>query len=106
MCTKTIALSDGRVLVTLAGEIDLETAHIVRDALGNAIRLASMGVIVDLGEVTFLDAVGLGVLACAAPQTAHLPAGLRLRAVPPHVAQLLRLTDLDRQLMISRVGAD
>ena len=49
--------------VALSGEIDIVTVPAVRDVLAGAVRQAVTGVIVDLGEVTFLDAAGLGVLA-------------------------------------------
>ncbi len=52
--------------MALSGEIDIVTAPAVRDALAGAVRQAVTGIIVDLGEVTFLDAAGLGVLAGAA----------------------------------------
>ncbi len=63
-----------------------------------AVRQAVTGIVVDLGEVTFLDAAGLGVLAGAVGRARHLPGGLRLVAVPARVLRLLTLTGLDRHL--------
>lgn len=52
---------EGPAVVALDGELDLATAscvqHAVLDALG-----ASDAVVVDLSDVTFLDATGLGTL--------------------------------------------
>jgi anti-sigma B factor antagonist len=54
----------GRERVTLAGEIDLATAGRLRETLMAAISRshASETMVVDLAEVTFLDARGIGVL--------------------------------------------
>jgi anti-sigma B factor antagonist len=53
----------GRVVVEVAGEIDLLTAGQLRDGLCEAVRVAGTGlVIVDLGRVDFLDSSGVQVL--------------------------------------------
>ena len=98
MRPEVTAIPGGRVAVALSGEIDIVTVPAVRDVLAGAVRQAVTGVIVDLGEVTFLDAAGLGVLAGAAGRARHLPGGLRLVAVPARVLRLLTLTGLDRHL--------
>ena len=83
--------------MALSGEIDIVTAPAVRDVLAGAVRQA-VWIIVDLGEVTFLDAAGLGVLADGARRARHLPGGLGLVAVPRRVLRLLTLAGLDRHL--------
>jgi anti-sigma B factor antagonist len=86
--------------VALSGEIDIVAVPEVRRALADATSRATAGVIADLGEVSFLDAAGLGVLAGAAHRTRHLPGGLRLVAVPRHAVRLLKLTGLDHHLAV------
>jgi len=66
--------------------------------LAGATSEAVTGIVVDLSEVTFLDAAGLGALAGGAHRARHLPGGLRLVAVPPRVLRLLNITGLDRHL--------
>ena len=51
----------GGACVAIAGEVDLETAPRMRDALLEAIA-AGDPVFVDLGSVTFLDSTGLAAL--------------------------------------------
>jgi anti-sigma B factor antagonist len=88
----------GHVVVALTGEIDIVTAPVARDLLAEAASEAVTGITVDLGEVTFLDAAGLGVLAGASGNARHLPGGFRLVAVPARVLRLLMVTGLDRHL--------
>jgi anti-sigma B factor antagonist len=93
-------LPGGHMVVALCGEIDMLTVPAVREVLAEATRRAVTGVIIDLAEVTFLDAAGLGALAGASGRARHLPGGLRLAAVPPRALRLLTLTGLDRHLAI------
>ncbi len=52
----------GTTVVHLAGELDLYNAHVVRDALMQATGSKPERIVVDLGEVTFVDSTALGVL--------------------------------------------
>jgi anti-sigma B factor antagonist len=54
--------NDGTTVVRLAGELDLYNAHVVRDALLDAAGANPSRLVVDLGEVTFMDSTALGVL--------------------------------------------
>jgi anti-sigma B factor antagonist len=49
-------------VVRLGGELDLYNANQVRDALGNVCNDSPERVVVDLGEVEFMDSTALGVL--------------------------------------------
>ena len=49
-------------IVRLAGELDLYNAPLVREALLGVVRERPARLVVDLGEVEFLDSTALGVL--------------------------------------------
>jgi anti-sigma B factor antagonist len=49
-------------VVRLGGELDLYNAQQVREALAQAAATAPQRVVVDLGEVEFIDSTALGVL--------------------------------------------
>lgn len=53
---------DGAIVVVLAGELDLYNAEEVRSALLEAVAEGPALLVVDLGEVTFVDSTALGVL--------------------------------------------
>jgi anti-sigma B factor antagonist/stage II sporulation protein AA (anti-sigma F factor antagonist) len=55
-----------RVVVRAWGELDIASASAFEESLRTAIRGSSFGVIVDLGDVTFIDSTGLRVLISAA----------------------------------------
>ena len=53
---------DGAVVLSLAGELDLYNAPILREALGAAVEQPPRRLVVDLADVSFVDSTALGVL--------------------------------------------
>ncbi|MGW3105043.1 STAS domain-containing protein [Streptomyces sp. NPDC001100] len=80
-----------RALITLAGEIDLESAPLVRASLERCLHDGVRAVDVDLARVTFCDCSGLNVFLRVAQQTEGLGGTLRLQHPP---ATLLRIFDV------------
>ncbi|MEV4117121.1 STAS domain-containing protein [Nonomuraea sp. NPDC049695] len=83
-------------IVHLRGELDLATRETVCERLLRALQHSTSLLILDLSEVSFCDAAGLGVLIAVQHQARTLNITLGLAAPRPHVAKVLRLTDLDR----------
>ncbi|MFF1705230.1 STAS domain-containing protein [Streptomyces sp. NPDC058252] len=81
-----------RALVTLAGEIDLESAPLVRAALARCLSDGIRTIDVDLTPVTFCDCSGLNVFLQAAQKTAETGGTLRLHHPPPTLGLILDLT--------------
>ena len=58
-----ITMQKGVLVVTLSGELDLNTADRYREAIDDAImRADAMYLVFDLSEVTFIDSSGLGMM--------------------------------------------
>lgn len=85
-------------VIPLAGEIDVASGAAVRSALQASLDQGHLHVVVDLADVTFIDAAGLGVLVGAQRRFAR--AGGRLRVERPQrcLRRLLEITALDRVL--------
>jgi anti-anti-sigma factor len=79
------------VRLTAAGEIDGASAPILAAQLHNAIDAGAGLIVVDLGDVTFMDSSGVHALV-----TAHqsAPERLRLGTVHPAVQRVLEITAL------------
>ncbi len=58
----THRVQDERVIVTISGEVDVFTSPRLRDALQDLIGAGHVHLVVDLGNVEFMDSTGLGVL--------------------------------------------
>lgn len=97
----------GRVVVAVAGDVDMLTAGRLREAVTEAVRVAGAGpVIVDLERVPFLDSSGVQVL-LDGYHTAMVAGGtLTVRGANGTVARVLRIVGLDRVLGVGALEAD
>jgi anti-sigma B factor antagonist len=89
----------------VAGEIDIATTARLRRRLAS---LADSGrpVIVDLDQVSFMDASGLGALIGASRRAAMNGTGLYVVCGRREIRQLFRLTSMDRQISLARTLAE
>ncbi|MEU5632666.1 STAS domain-containing protein [Streptomyces rishiriensis] len=81
-----------RALITLAGEIDLESAPLVCAALARCLSDGIRVVDVDLTPVTFCDCSGLNAFLYAAQRTKEAGGILRLHNPPQSFGWILDLT--------------
>jgi anti-anti-sigma factor len=89
------AVSIGGVLhVVLSGELDVDTAQRLIDAVQHARTGDERKLLVDLAELTFVDAFGLCALERAADIVTGDFARLQLRGATALVAYVLRLCSL------------
>jgi anti-anti-sigma factor len=82
-------------LISLRGEIDYATAPRLRERLLGLLQPGVRLVIFDLSGVSFCDASGLGVLVASHRRATMLGLTLRLTALRPRTARLLRIHGLD-----------
>ncbi|MFD5077739.1 STAS domain-containing protein [Streptomyces sp. NPDC058371] len=81
-----------RALITLSGEIDLESEPLLRAALTRCLSDGIRIVDVDLTPVTFCDCTGLNTFLCAAQRTTEAGGSLRLHNPPQSLGRILDLT--------------
>ncbi|QWZ09406.1 STAS domain-containing protein [Nocardioides panacis] len=86
----------GWSVLAASGEMDTACAGVLRSLLS----AAGPNVVVDLREVTFMDASGLGVLATSGHIARRLGGAVRLVGPSHQVRRVLSLTLLDRVLPI------
>jgi anti-sigma B factor antagonist len=86
-------------------EADLVTAPRLHERLA-ALAGAGRPVIADLGQVSFVDAAGLRVLATAARQAAGSGGSLHVVSDRYQVLRIFALTGLDRQIPLARTRAE
>jgi anti-sigma B factor antagonist len=90
---------DGAVVISLAGELDLYNAEEVRSALLDACAAEPDVLVVDLGEVTFVDSTALGVLIEAHSRMIDRK-GFRLAAPGIETRRALEVSGLDRHFLV------
>lgn len=90
---------DTDVVLALAGELDLMTASLVADALARIERELPERVVIDLGELTFIDSAGLNLIASTDARYRNTGrAELELYPGPRAVQRLFALTGLEERL--------
>jgi anti-anti-sigma factor len=73
-------LADGTVEIAPSGEIDLDNAHVMRDAVNEALSSPPERICLDLQRVMLIDSVGIGMLvACF-----HVAAASGVKLVVTH----------------------
>ncbi len=90
---------DGGVVVRLAGELDLYNAHQVRDALLACSAENPAKLVVDLGNVQFVDSTALGVLVEARSRMEDKQ-GFLLAAPGTETRRALEVSGLDRHFNV------
>ncbi|AWW35801.1 MULTISPECIES: STAS domain-containing protein [Streptomyces] len=81
-----------RALITLAGEIDLATAPLVRTALAACVHDGIRTTDVDLTAVTFCDASGLSAFITSSRLAVDAGMTLQLHYPPPIMARIIEVT--------------
>jgi anti-anti-sigma factor len=83
------------LLISLSGEIDLSNAALLEDA-AHAMLGSETTVLLDLGDVVYMDSAGLGLIQRLYGRLAESGAELRVVARPGSAAdELMRLTGID-----------
>jgi anti-sigma B factor antagonist len=86
---------DGLTILDLRGKITLgEGSVTLRDAIRNLISNGSKCILVNLGEVTYMDSSGLGELVGAYTSAMNQGASLKLLKLTKRVHDLLQITKL------------
>jgi anti-anti-sigma factor len=89
----------GDVRLKLSGELDRSNVPALDDALSTAEQRAKR-IVIDMGELTFVDGGGLRSLQQAGERARNNGHELVLSNPTPWVRQLLELCELDRELEI------
>lgn len=88
-------------VITLHGEVDLDAAAAVGQAVRQALGAVQPPVLLfDLTDVTFLDSSGLNALIRANRSTSEAGGAVHLVAPQEAVARVLRLTGVDQVLAV------
>lgn len=88
----------GWTLARVSGELDVATAPRLREQLLAAIAADGPQLVLDLGDVAFLDSTGLGVVVGVLKRARTLGGDLLVAGASPAVRRVFEITALDRTL--------
>ncbi len=94
--------SEGKTLVRVSGEVDVSNADELRGAVGEALESDCPCVEVDLGEVSYIDSTGIGVLVGAARHAAEASRQFLVSHPQRNVARVLSLLGVSDELGVKQ----
>jgi anti-anti-sigma factor len=101
----TVNFAAEQNVLSVRGDVDLLTAPTLRAALAVLVE-QPQEVVLDLGLLEFMDAVGLGVIADISARLATSSRRLTIRSAPLQTLWLLDLTELDRIVHLETADPD
>jgi anti-anti-sigma factor len=90
-----LVTADGMANVRVRGELDIATADQAYTYLRDVVDNQDGPVLMNLSELTFCDAAGLGVLARVAGHARRSGRQLKLTAAQPALLRLMHITGMD-----------
>jgi anti-sigma B factor antagonist len=98
---ETLLEPDEAAYVRVAGDVDMATAPDLRNAIDEVERSDAAAIVIDLGDVTFIDSSGLHVLLMTARRCERRQVPLTAVHLPRHVRRLFTLVALDQTLVVN-----
>ena len=99
----SLQIRDADVVVHARGDLDGTTAGLLREALQGALAAGLPVVLLDLGEVAFMDSAGLAVVV-RAQRLLSRDQRLILCNVPPRMTRVLQVTSFDAIFGVHALG--
>ncbi|MEU5882770.1 STAS domain-containing protein [Spirillospora sp. NPDC047279] len=96
----------GLTVVKISGEIDVFTSPRLREMLLDIIENGGLHLVVDLGDVTFLDSTGLGVLVGIFHRLRARDGSMTFMGVNDRVRRVFHVTQLTKIFVLHRTLDD
>jgi anti-sigma B factor antagonist len=97
---------DDLTVVKISGEIDVFTSPRLREMLLDIIENGGLHLVVDLGDVTFLDSTGLGVLVGIYHRLRARGGSMAFMGVNDRVRRVFHVTQLTKIFVLHRTLED
>lgn len=99
----TTSRHDGTLTVSVSGELDIATTELLRSHLlallqeADDARGPGMALVIEVSDLSFIDAAGLGILVSVQNQALSQSTPVRIAGTPPAMQRLLQITGLDQR---------
>lgn len=85
---------DNQILVSLDGDLDLNSVNSFKNALDEAIGEHKADVSIDCGELRYIDSTGLGVLVSILKKVKEYGGTMRITKLKPYLFKIFDVTGL------------
>lgn len=97
---------EGHAVIEVHGDIDLQSAPLLRQALLDCAEQGDLSIILDLEQVDFLDSTGLSAIIAGLRAMQNRQGCLMLAGIAPQIQRLLDLTHLNEEFRVFPTVAD
>ncbi|GIP40035.1 hypothetical protein J31TS4_33150 [Paenibacillus sp. J31TS4] len=88
-----------RMIFSLSGELDLAVAPYLRSSLEAALPRKEKTLVLDLGQLKYIDSTGMGILISILKYRAEVDGALSVENVPSKIKRLLDMTGISQFLL-------
>jgi anti-sigma B factor antagonist len=81
-------------ILELEGRLDASTVNNLRDKLKNLIQHNHSNIVLDLGNISFIDSSGIGILVASLRSINEINGDIKISNVKDHVRSIFELTRL------------
>ncbi len=93
---ETRTVDGGATVIGPTGRLDMLAARELKDRVNDALAGGGKPIVVDLGEVSFIDSTGLGALVSGLRAARQVGSDLRIARATKQVLTVLQITRIDR----------
>ncbi len=102
-----ISEKDKLLLIKLIGSVDHHTAREAREKIDSSIKRGRIKtVILDLGEVEFMDSSGLGLILGRYARVCDLGGKFILKGISDEIMKIIRLAGIEKFIPIEKNGGN
>ncbi|ASS66777.1 MULTISPECIES: STAS domain-containing protein [Paenibacillus] len=85
---------EGRCIVYLSGELDLDSASQLRAAMAPLMELTDRELILNLSDLKYIDSTGIGIFVSVLKARHAKNAPFEVEAIPPGIRKLFDMTGI------------
>lgn len=85
---------EGRCIVFLSGELDLESASQLRAAMAPLVELGDRELVLNLRDLKYIDSTGIGIFVSVLKARHAKQAPFAVEAIPPGIRKLFDMTGI------------
>ncbi|ALS26520.1 STAS domain-containing protein [Paenibacillus cisolokensis] len=93
---------EGRCIVYMGGELDLESAAQMRAAMAPLVELTDRELVLNLRDLEYIDSTGIGILVSVVKARHANEAPFTVEAIPPGIRKLFDMTGITPFLITSQ----
>lgn len=95
-----VSVADDEAVVAVKGELDFHSAPKLREQIIELLGGGVRTMVIDLGELEFIDSSGLGVLVAGLKRMRDREGKFLLRSPSPRTAKVLQVSGLDKMFPV------